>query len=113
MALDAKTSAKLAKFERNSARQKLLNSYAKMKKQPSLPALDLVIPYDVYHAFLTYHGNAAVNEIVKQCRITIESGAKVYFVTNFVNAPREVNHIFQTQADVDAWVAAIAEASKN
>jgi hypothetical protein len=73
----------------------------------------LVIPYDVYHAFLALHGNAAVKEIIEQCRITIKSGAKVYFVTSYVNAPRQVNRIFQTQADVDAWVSAMAEASKN
>lgn len=102
----------IAKQKKTAAIHKVVELSAKMKKQSLCPSLDLVIPYDVFHAFLALHGNTTVKEIIKQCRITIESGAKVYFVTNFVNAPRQINHIFQTQADVDVWESQMITVSK-
>ena len=78
----------------------------------SLPTIDLVVPYDVYDALIAFHGNAAVKEVVEQCRMTIQSGAKVFFVTNYANAPREINLVFQTEADVDAWVERMKQAAK-
>jgi hypothetical protein len=114
MALDANTRKKIAKMEKRAAIERLVELSKKQSSSKTVPpTLDLVIPNDVYQAFLALHGDAAVGGIVKQCRITIERGAKVYFVTDYVNEPREINRVFLTQADVDAWVEAIRKTSKN